>query len=134
MHFFRSLSRSNEGATAIEYGLIAALIAVALIVGIGGFSDALLNVFVVNAPVVERKGFTLLPAHYGLLCITQHRDVGIVSGENELSQLLPFQQLVNKVAVERFVVQIVFRLVYQDDRVPLQVHKNMQYYRGPLSE
>lgn len=45
MHFFRSLSRSKEGATAIEYGLIAALIAVALIVGIGGFSDALLNVF-----------------------------------------------------------------------------------------
>ncbi len=45
MHLFRSLSRSNEGATAIEYGLIAALIAVALIVALGGFSDALLNVF-----------------------------------------------------------------------------------------
>lgn len=45
MHLLRSLSRSNEGATAIEYGLIAALIAVALIVGLGGFSDALLNVF-----------------------------------------------------------------------------------------
>ena len=45
MYLLRSLSRSNEGATAIEYGLIAALIAVALIVGLGGFSDALLNVF-----------------------------------------------------------------------------------------
>lgn len=45
MRFLRSLSRCNEGATAIEYGLIAALIAVALIVGLGGFSDALLNVF-----------------------------------------------------------------------------------------
>ncbi|HEV7437045.1 Flp family type IVb pilin [Rhizobium halophilum] len=45
MHLLRSLSRSKEGATAIEYGLIAALIAVALIVGLGGFSDALLNVF-----------------------------------------------------------------------------------------
>ncbi|MFN7102581.1 MAG: Flp family type IVb pilin [Pseudorhizobium sp.] len=45
MRLLRSLSRSNEGATAIEYGLIAALIAVALIAGLGGFSDALLNVF-----------------------------------------------------------------------------------------
>ncbi|MDY6964310.1 Flp family type IVb pilin [Pseudorhizobium pelagicum] len=45
MRLLRSLSRSNEGATAIEYGLIAALIAVALIAGLGTFSDALLNVF-----------------------------------------------------------------------------------------
>lgn len=45
MRLLRSLSQSNEGATAIEYGLIAALIAVALIAGLGGFSDALLNVF-----------------------------------------------------------------------------------------
>ena len=45
MRLLRSLSRSNDGATAIEYGLIAALIAVALIAGVGAFSDALLNVF-----------------------------------------------------------------------------------------
>jgi pilus assembly protein Flp/PilA len=45
MRLLRYLSRSNDGATAIEYGLIAALIAVALIAGVGAFSDALLNVF-----------------------------------------------------------------------------------------
>jgi pilus assembly protein Flp/PilA len=45
MRLLRSLSQSNEGATAIEYGLIAAMIAVALIAGVGAFSDALLNVF-----------------------------------------------------------------------------------------
>ncbi|MCA1662177.1 MAG: Flp family type IVb pilin [Novosphingobium sp.] len=31
MKFFRKMIRDNEGATAIEYGLIAALIAVAAI-------------------------------------------------------------------------------------------------------
>ena len=33
MKFFRKLRRNEEGATAIEYGLIAALIAVAIIGG-----------------------------------------------------------------------------------------------------
>ena len=31
MHFFRKLGKNEKGATAIEYGLIAALIAVAII-------------------------------------------------------------------------------------------------------
>lgn len=45
MNLLQSLSRSTDGATAIEYGLIAALIAVALIAGLGGLSDTLLVVF-----------------------------------------------------------------------------------------
>ena len=34
MTFFKNLMQDNEGATAIEYGLIAALIAVAVIGGV----------------------------------------------------------------------------------------------------
>lgn len=40
-----SFLRDRRGATAIEYGLIAAIIASALIVGLGGFSDQLTIVF-----------------------------------------------------------------------------------------
>jgi|AraplaMF_Col_mLB_1032019.scaffolds.fasta_scaffold144592_2 pilus assembly protein Flp/PilA len=35
----------KSGATVVEYGLLASLISVALIVGLGGFSDSLLEVF-----------------------------------------------------------------------------------------
>ena len=35
MHFFRSLMTDNKGATAIEYTLIASMIAVAAIVAMG---------------------------------------------------------------------------------------------------
>ena len=35
VHFFQSFLREEDGAAAIEYGLIAALIAVAIIVGAG---------------------------------------------------------------------------------------------------
>ncbi|MCB5204501.1 Flp family type IVb pilin [Neorhizobium sp. T786] len=45
MRLLRSLLRQNEGATAIEYGLIAAIISVVLIAGVSGLSDGLLNVF-----------------------------------------------------------------------------------------
>jgi pilus assembly protein Flp/PilA len=34
MHFIRKLIKNEKGATAIEYGLIAALIAVAMIVAV----------------------------------------------------------------------------------------------------
>lgn len=37
--FFRKLTRDNAGATAIEYGLIAALIAVAAIGAMGGVGN-----------------------------------------------------------------------------------------------
>lgn len=35
----------KSGATVVEYGLLASLISVALIVGLGGFSGSLLEVF-----------------------------------------------------------------------------------------
>ncbi|CAN7369198.1 Flp family type IVb pilin [Pararhizobium sp. LjRoot238] len=34
----------TSGATAVEYGLLASLISVGMIVGLGGFSDSLLLV------------------------------------------------------------------------------------------
>jgi pilus assembly protein Flp/PilA len=43
---FAKFIRQNDGATAIEYGLISAIIAVALISGFGAFSNALSNQFV----------------------------------------------------------------------------------------
>jgi pilus assembly protein Flp/PilA len=51
----RDFFEDSTGATAIEYGLIAALISVAMIQGFGVFSNALNNQFqfvanTVNAP------------------------------------------------------------------------------------
>ena len=43
MKFFRKLRRNEEGATAIEYGLIAALIAVAAITAMGSLGNQLGN-------------------------------------------------------------------------------------------
>lgn len=34
----------TSGATAVEYGLLASLISIGMIVGLGGFSDSLLDV------------------------------------------------------------------------------------------
>jgi pilus assembly protein Flp/PilA len=45
MKFFRDLLSDNEGATAIEYGLIAALIAVAAITAMGSLGNSLTNTF-----------------------------------------------------------------------------------------
>jgi len=39
--FLKALRRDDKGATAIEYGLIAALIAVAIITVVGGIGDQL---------------------------------------------------------------------------------------------
>lgn len=41
MKFFTKLLRDEQGATAIEYGLIAALIAVAAITAMSGLGDQL---------------------------------------------------------------------------------------------
>lgn len=43
MHFFKRIIAEQTGATAIEYGLIAALIAVAAIVAMGGLGNQLAN-------------------------------------------------------------------------------------------
>ncbi|MDQ0321589.1 pilus assembly protein Flp/PilA [Pararhizobium capsulatum DSM 1112] len=45
MQTFSRFMQDKTGATAIEYGLIAALISVALIAGFGSFSDSLVDVF-----------------------------------------------------------------------------------------
>ena len=42
---FARLMKDESGATAIEYGLIAALISVALIAGAGALGDSLDNTF-----------------------------------------------------------------------------------------
>ena len=45
MKLFRDLFANEEGATAIEYGLIAALIAVAAITAMGALGNSLSNTF-----------------------------------------------------------------------------------------
>ncbi|SNS36519.1 pilus assembly protein Flp/PilA [Sphingomonas laterariae] len=45
MQFIRKILKSNKGATAIEYGLIAALIAVAAISAMGAIGDNLETTF-----------------------------------------------------------------------------------------
>ena len=45
MKFFNKLRRNEEGATAIEYGLIAALIAVAAITAMDSLGDELSATF-----------------------------------------------------------------------------------------
>jgi|TARA_R100000049_G_C1923196_1_gene68046 pilus assembly protein Flp/PilA len=45
MKFFRKLRRNEEGATAIEYGLIAALIAVAAITAMSSLGTQLSTTF-----------------------------------------------------------------------------------------
>jgi pilus assembly protein Flp/PilA len=45
MKIFRKLKKNEKGATAIEYGLIAALIAVAAIAAMGSVGDSVGNTF-----------------------------------------------------------------------------------------
>jgi pilus assembly protein Flp/PilA len=45
MKFFNKLLRDEQGATAIEYGLIAALIAVAAMAAMGSLGDELNTTF-----------------------------------------------------------------------------------------
>ncbi|MBP6030395.1 MAG: Flp family type IVb pilin [Sphingobium sp.] len=45
MQYFRKMLKDSKGATAIEYGLIAALIAVAAITAMGSVGNKLENTF-----------------------------------------------------------------------------------------
>ncbi|MCA0977274.1 Flp family type IVb pilin [Qipengyuania flava] len=45
MKFIKKLRKNEEGATAIEYGLIAALIAVAAMTAMGALGDQLSTTF-----------------------------------------------------------------------------------------
>jgi pilus assembly protein Flp/PilA len=53
MKFLRALRRDQTGATAIEYGLIAALIAVAAITAMGTLGDQLSTTFDNTADELE---------------------------------------------------------------------------------
>lgn len=54
MKFIKKLIRDNAGATAIEYGLIAALIAVASIVAMGQLGDELTKTFETTKGAMEK--------------------------------------------------------------------------------
>ncbi len=54
MKTFRKIFQNEEGATAIEYGLIAALIAVAAIAAMSSLGDNLSNTF--NTVSTELEG------------------------------------------------------------------------------
>jgi len=54
MSFFRKLRKEEKGATAIEYGLIAALIAVAAIGAMGTLGNAISNTM--NNAAAEMEG------------------------------------------------------------------------------
>ncbi len=45
MYFVRKLYKNSKGATAIEYGLIAALIAVAAVTAMGGLGNKIKTTF-----------------------------------------------------------------------------------------
>ena len=49
----RKFRDDESGATAIEYGLIAALISVAMITGFGAYSNALTNQFVNLSTIIN---------------------------------------------------------------------------------
>ena len=53
MKFFKNLLRDEAGATAIEYGLIAALIAVAAIAAMQGLGEQLSTTFTTVSDELE---------------------------------------------------------------------------------
>jgi pilus assembly protein Flp/PilA len=53
MKFLAKLRRNEEGATAIEYGLIAALIAVAAIAAMQGLGSNLKTTFTKTSTAIE---------------------------------------------------------------------------------
>lgn len=62
LKFMKKFRRDEEGATAIEYGLIAALVAIALITALNGLGTSLDGMFTgvsetldANAPAAEEE-------------------------------------------------------------------------------
>ena len=56
MKFFNKLLRDEQGATAIEYGLIAALIAVAAITAMGTLGNTLSDTFSTVSTKMANEG------------------------------------------------------------------------------
>lgn len=46
MRFFRSLLKDCSGATAVEYGVLAAILAVSLTIALGNYYEVMNTVFV----------------------------------------------------------------------------------------
>ena len=59
MNELRTFVRDEEGVTAIEYGLIAALIALAIVIGAGALGTSLNNMFQAIADFLDGKQPTL---------------------------------------------------------------------------
>lgn len=55
MRFIKKLRRNEKGATAIEYGLIAALIAVAAIAAMQGMGGQLKSMFTKTSDAMEES-------------------------------------------------------------------------------
>ena len=49
----KKLIKSQDGATAIEYGLLCSIIGVALLSGLGAFSNALNNQFTYLSSIIN---------------------------------------------------------------------------------
>lgn len=58
MKFLNKLIRDEDGATAIEYGLIAALIAVALITALSNLGSSLSSTFTTVGNKLDSAGTT----------------------------------------------------------------------------
>jgi pilus assembly protein Flp/PilA len=56
MHFIRQFAQDEQGVTAIEYGLIAALIALAIMVGAGSLGNSLDEKFNDLADTLDSAG------------------------------------------------------------------------------
>ena len=54
MQYFRKMLKDTKGATAIEYGLIAALIAVAAIIAFESLGLSLVDIFTTIADALKR--------------------------------------------------------------------------------
>lgn len=55
MQFLKNLRSDNKGATAIEYGLIAALIAVAAITAMAGLGSSLTSTFTKTSSTLQNN-------------------------------------------------------------------------------
>jgi pilus assembly protein Flp/PilA len=55
MRRLRKLIRDTEGATAVEYGLIVALLVIVILVGVGNFANATTGMWNVVSNNVEKN-------------------------------------------------------------------------------
>ncbi|QRM53410.1 Flp family type IVb pilin [Sinorhizobium sp. BG8] len=55
-NFIKPFLKDERGATAVEYGLLAALIAIGLLSGLTAFSDSLNNVFMTIDTSINEAG------------------------------------------------------------------------------